>query len=133
MSIKDVAQNCKSYLRRLTKRPIVEPVLLVCIIVLVGVGSFLVGRLSIKEEMRPDVRICERDDSILLSEKTQAEVVAGDVGKEGAVVASKNGTKYHLPSCPGAKQISSANLITFSSIAAALAAGYAPASNCPGL
>jgi methylphosphotriester-DNA--protein-cysteine methyltransferase len=49
------------------------------------------------------------------------------------VVASKSGTKYHLPTCPGAKQIKSTNLITFNSKQEAEAAGYTPASNCPGL
>lgn len=48
-------------------------------------------------------------------------------------VASRNGTKYHLPSCPGAKQIKPENKITFSSPQEAEAAGYEPASNCPGL
>lgn len=51
----------------------------------------------------------------------------------GAYVASKNGTKYYLPSCAGAKRISNANRVWFASVAAAQAAGYAPAANCPGL
>ncbi len=53
--------------------------------------------------------------------------------EEGAVVASKNGSKYHLPSCPGAGQIKEENKVWFESSAAALAAGYSPAANCPGL
>jgi hypothetical protein len=53
--------------------------------------------------------------------------------KPGQVVASKNGTKYHLPTCPGAKQISDKNKITFNSAEEARAAGYSPASNCKGL
>lgn len=57
------------------------------------------------------------------STQTQTEVV----------VASRNGTKYHLPSCPGAKQIKPENKITFSSPQEAEAAGYEPANNCPGL
>ncbi|HLP44011.1 MAG TPA: hypothetical protein VK145_01915 [Candidatus Nanoarchaeia archaeon] len=51
----------------------------------------------------------------------------------GMVIASKTGTKYHLPECPGAKTIAEKNKITFDSIAAAERAGYAPAANCPGL
>lgn len=54
-------------------------------------------------------------------------------GQESMVVASKNGARYHLPTCPGAKQIKPENLISFSSPAAAEAAGYSPATNCPGL
>ncbi len=52
---------------------------------------------------------------------------------EGTVVASKNGTKYHLPSCPGAGQIKEENKVWFENSAAAVAAGYGPAANCPGL
>lgn len=49
------------------------------------------------------------------------------------VVGSKTGTKYHLPTCPGAKRIKPENLITFNSIPAAEAAGYTKAANCKGL
>lgn len=55
------------------------------------------------------------------------------LGTDGEVVASKSGSKYHLPTCPGAKQIKPENLITFSSRDAAEAAGYTPAANCKGL
>lgn len=51
----------------------------------------------------------------------------------GQVVASKNGTKYYLPSCAGANRISTANKVWFASAAAAAAAGYTPAANCKGL
>ncbi len=62
---------------------------------------------------------------------SQPAAVAG--AANGEVVASKSGSKYHLPTCPGAKQIKPANLISFPSTAAAEAAGYTPASNCKGL
>lgn len=48
-------------------------------------------------------------------------------------VASKNGTSYHLPNCPGAKQIKPENKIEFNSKEEAEKAGYKPAANCPGL
>ena len=48
-------------------------------------------------------------------------------------VASKNGTKYYLPNCSGAKRIKPENLIGFPSREAAEAAGYGKAANCPGL
>lgn len=51
----------------------------------------------------------------------------------GQVAASKNGTKYFLPWCGGAKQISEANKIWFASNKAAEDAGYKPAANCKGL
>lgn len=49
------------------------------------------------------------------------------------VVASKNGTKYHLPWCAGAQQMKAENKIEFASRADAEAAGYTPAANCKGL
>lgn len=49
------------------------------------------------------------------------------------VVASKNGTKYHYPWCPGALRIKEENKITFQTIEEAKTAGYEPAANCPGL
>lgn len=51
----------------------------------------------------------------------------------GQVVASKNGSKYYLPSCAGAKRLSNAHKIWFSSVAKAKAHGYTPATRCKGL
>ncbi len=55
------------------------------------------------------------------------------LGKVTQLVASKSGTKYHLPNCPGAKQIKESNKIFFASVEEAIRAGYTPAANCPGL
>ncbi len=49
---------------------------------------------------------------------------------EVIVVASKNGTRYHLPECPGAGTIKPENVIQFNSIELAEAAGYTAAANC---
>ncbi len=57
----------------------------------------------------------------------------GSNAELGNYVASKKGIKYHLPWCPGAKQISSKNKIWFASKEEAQLAGYQPASNCKGL
>ena len=51
----------------------------------------------------------------------------------GAFVASKNGTKYYLPTCSGANRIKEENKIWFASIEEARSQGYTPAANCPGL
>ena len=51
----------------------------------------------------------------------------------GNFVASKKGTAYHFPWCPGAKRIKEKNKIWFQTKAAAEKAGYRPAANCPGL
>jgi hypothetical protein len=52
---------------------------------------------------------------------------------EGGYVASKSGTKYHLPWCSGAQRIKEENKVWFSTKESAEAAGYAPAANCPGI
>jgi len=52
---------------------------------------------------------------------------------EKSFVASKNGTKYHYPWCPGAQSIKEENKIWFSTKEEAEKAGYQPASNCKGL
>jgi hypothetical protein len=51
----------------------------------------------------------------------------------GEVVASKNGSKYYLPWCGGAKLIKDENKVWFPTRDAAEAAGYQPAANCKGL
>lgn len=53
--------------------------------------------------------------------------------QKGIYVASKNGTKYHLPSCSGAKRIKEENKIWFNSKQEAVQAGYEPAKNCKGI
>lgn len=51
----------------------------------------------------------------------------------GTYLASKNGTKYYLPTCGSAKRIKAENVVWFQTKAEAEAAGYGPAANCPGL
>jgi hypothetical protein len=66
-------------------------------------------------------------------EVSSSSAVVEAEGVATSVVASKSGTKYHFSWCPGAKQIKDENKITFETTAAARAAGYTPAANCPGL
>lgn len=51
----------------------------------------------------------------------------------GTYVASKNGTKYYLPTCATANRIKDENKIWFISKEEAEAAGYGPSSTCKGL
>jgi hypothetical protein len=101
------------------------------LLLLVGVISFGLGRQSVVEGgpaptapatiIFSDVPLTPNSDS--LAPDTAALTV----------VASRSGTKYHLPSCPGAAQIKAENIVYFDSIPLAEAAGYTPAANCPGL
>ncbi|PIT91510.1 hypothetical protein COU17_00030 [Candidatus Kaiserbacteria bacterium CG10_big_fil_rev_8_21_14_0_10_49_17] len=109
-----------------------EPLLLILAIILVGTAGFGLGRLSVLETATEPVWIEYPEgysgEDILSASAARAPEIAG-----GEVVASKNGSKYHYPWCSGAKRIAEKNLITFSSITEARAAGYEPAANCKGL
>ena len=52
---------------------------------------------------------------------------------EGSYVASKSGTKYHLPWCGGAQRIKEENKVWFKTKEDAEKAGYTPAANCKGI
>lgn len=112
-----------------------------CLIILVAVISFWLGRLSLAplSETVPAGSRVEIKQTTLAPQTTLAGEGPSNQTPESrqneatVVVGSRTGSKYHLPSCPGAKQIKPENLINFSSVAAAEAAGYKPAANCPQL
>ncbi len=102
------------------------------IVILVAVASFSLGRAS----MTPIVAKNTIPPVTLLSVPLPVSipmVTAGEDLETGQLVASKSGSKYHLISCPGAKQIKAENKIFFTSKVQAEAAGYKPAANCPEL
>lgn len=96
---------------------------MIAIVMLLGLASFGLGRLSALEEARPAVAI--RDAAT----NTGPRPIA--IG--GLVVASRSGSAYHFPWCPGAETIAERNKIWFKSEEAARAAGFSPAKNCKGL
>ena len=109
------------------------------LLILVALASFGLGRQSVSApkaviEGSPAQRVEVIENQTKTQEiKPETSEVAPINVQSAAVIGSKSGTKYHLPTCPGAKQIKPANMITFDSIEAAQAAGYTPAANCPGL
>ncbi len=115
----------------------------VAVVVLVAISAFSLGRLSALEDGRESVRVLS--SGATSSHQTASVIGASNgsnlgqidagapINRDGSVIASKNGTKYHYPWCAGAKQISPKNLITFNSIEEARAKGYTPAANCKGL
>lgn len=64
----------------------------------------------------------------VVSASPEPQIAAG-----GQYVASKKGSKYHLPWCAGAKSILEENKIWFASKEEAEKAGYTPAGNCKGI
>jgi hypothetical protein len=111
-------------------------------ILLMGTGCFALGRLSALGAPDAVSMVADAPAAAYLAvspegrgEGSAAEPETGipALAPGGEVVASKSGTKYHLPWCSGAKRINPANLVHFESAAAAKAAGYEPAANCKGL
>ena len=116
-------------------------------VILVGLTSFGLGRLSVNGDLngfqstKSLVQMVEPISlpatvslsSKKIDEQNPEALSKNNVNSPSMVVASKNGTKYHLPNCSGAKNIKSENLITFSSRVEAETAGYQKAANCPGL
>lgn len=124
-------------------------VLLALLIVAVSLVSFLLGRLSVSPLGAPTSQnatvlgVKEGDVSIKDGATSTVENV-GFVAEgptksestgapEGGYVASKSGTKYHLPWCSGAKRIKEENKVYFKTKEEAESAGYTPASNCKGI
>jgi len=108
---------------------------IVVTIILVALICFGIGRLTAPRTEPIQIKGLEQalPSSLRSEEGGQASVEDIKIDYQGKVVGSKNSDKYHLPDCPGAKQISEQNKIWFASIEEAKKAGYKPAGNCPGL
>ena len=109
------------------------------LIVLVGVASFGLGKLSTYDDALVPAtqsagvtlsRQIEREDA--RTSEAQDEYVASEVS-EKVYVGSKNGTKFHFPWCSGAQRILEENKVWFETQEEATRAGYTPAGNCKGL
>ncbi len=106
--------------------PYVQDAPMPILVILVGFGSFGLGRMSALDSTAQPISIIQ----------PAAVASVGQVSGEtpgGQVMASKSGTKYHFPWCAGALQISEKNKIFFDSAESARSAGYTPAGNCKGL
>lgn len=117
------------------------------IVLLVGIGGFVLGQLSAVQTARHNsssvntLSLCPTPVLPLPTTVTAPASPSGLVANhittaagEGVTpsqyVASKSGTRYHHVTCPGAKQIKDANKIFFDTIQQAEAAGYSKAANC---
>jgi len=94
----------------------------VLVILLVGISSFGLGRISATENKQSTIQLYQKDT-----------IETPPIRIGGMVVASRLGSKYRFPWCPGVDKLSTLNRIWFSSIKTARKAGYTPASNCKGL
>lgn len=106
------------------------------IIFLVGMASFGLGRLSVLWPKKEPIRIINHETRGTSQESknnydNKAAVSSAVIRDK--YVASKSGTAYHYPWCPGAQKIKEENKIWFQTKEDAVKAGYKPAGNCEGL
>jgi DNA/RNA endonuclease YhcR with UshA esterase domain len=137
MSIRDLKEKINTFANSQKGRDIY----IILVVILVALASFGLGRLSKIEESKPSIRIDDRSSPRPgLGEVGEGAGVVGKVSIEKTIekierkyVASKNGTKYHHPWCPGAQRMKEENKIWFDTKEDAEKAGYGPAANCKGL
>lgn len=110
------------------------------LIVIVSLASFGLGRLSMQEKLDSvsaetiqAFSLENNEKDIIINATSSVTPLSTDNASPGGYVASKNGSKYHLPWCAGAKQMKEENKIWFVSKEEAEAAGYTPAANCKGI
>ncbi len=128
-----------------------DEVFVAILLLLVAVTAFGLGRMSVEVPETAGGQSAQTIESEMTSKKEgvfqdQDEVEGplqevekevpqsvGEMATSTMYIGSKNGTKYHLPWCPGAKQIKEENKIFFTSKSEAEDAGYTPSANCKGI
>jgi hypothetical protein len=140
MTIADGTHRGKEVLGRIPPDILVVLVLILSSALAFGLG-ILAGKDMVKAEGKDGFWIEQLPEKALPStggpaaaiEAVSLEKSSVPAATSGTYMASKNGTKYYLPTCGGVKRIKTENIVWFQTKAEAEAAGYAPAANCPGL
>lgn len=132
MSINELSRKIKGVAKALDSRDHFAMIL----ILLVGMSCFFCGMLYERERVRKDIIITSSVTEPISADEypvvEKAQTVASSTIK-GSYVGSKSSHKFHLPWCSGAQRMSEVNKVWFTSKEEALAAGYSPAANCPGI
>ena len=124
------------------------------IIFLIGMSGFGLGRLSAVWPDKQPIRIMNPAEGEARQGRQESGIMNQGKGKsgdspeitstkdesasllntsKGKYVASKSGTAYHFPWCPGALRIKEENKVWFDTKEEAEKRGYKPAGNCQGL
>ena len=82
--------------------------------------SFFLGKISVIYDFEKN----KKQEAVILQKKESEQI---------DFVASKKGSVYHLPWCPGAIKLLEKNKIFFKTKKGAEKEGYSPAKNCEGL
>jgi hypothetical protein len=116
-----------------------DELFLILVVILIALISFGIGRLSTTGQGSAGHLQIE-STPVTAEEFVEAArgvadgtYGAGERAVTGAIVGNKNSGVFHLEHCTGARTMSEQNKVYFSSVQAALDAGYRPAGNCPGL
>jgi len=134
-SIKRLKEKIKRFLMVLGESDVFTPIL----IILVTFLAFGLGRLSVLESEKPEIRlesIPSPTEALIVTKGVPPGTIAGAAvlaNKTNQYVASKNGTKYYFSWCTGVSRIKEENKVWFSSAEEAKKAGYQPSSTCKGL
>lgn len=106
-------------------------ILFLFIIVVVGVSSFGLGRLSLNNNFNnKKSNIVIEEGEIDKVNTTSRDSISTNKLQEGRYVASKNGKMYYSVGCSGAKRIKPENEIWFNTKEEAEKAGYELSSLC---
>jgi len=126
MTIAEAREKCKALVGKIPRDGLIIGVLLAT-----STLSFGLGYLAGLDVPVPDIADALSSEEFPVPEGKPAPATAKSAA--GRYVASKNGTKYYLPTCSGADRIVEANKVWFASAEAAVTAGYSPAANCDGI
>lgn len=138
--VSEAMQKVKYWLREYR-----QDIYVAAIIILIGISSFGLGRLSAVWPDKKPIHIEESDITAHNNNDAAAAVnnTANIIPRNSSdnrvensqkkYVASKSGSAYHYPWCPGAVKIKEENKIWFLTKEEAEDKGYKPAQNCEGL
>jgi hypothetical protein len=110
-------------------------ILIILVIILVGLGSFELGRMSVNKPLNDSkIDLISQEANVLKS--TQNEVLEQKYEFKGVDLngkeyfASSRGTKYYPFGCSAGKSIKEENRIYFATEDEAIKAGYSKSSSC---
>jgi hypothetical protein len=147
MSIRHITEKIKGEFRsesvvpvwRERLRTFLSACYLPVVVILVGISSFSLGRLSMRDDpvaisMHAGAGVSAYAGlSLENSTNESTEIPSSSHEQSEEVVASKTGTKYYLPWCSGASRIKDENLVRFATPEIARSAGYTPSATCKGI
>ena len=106
-----------------------KDVLVIIIIILVGLGSFELGRLS-KDSSTPGIKIEYPNQEANVISSADENLSDAKNSTSGNFFASSKGSKYYSISCSAGKTIKQENRIYFMTSEEAEKAGYMLSSSC---